>query len=56
MSINGSKVISCDLLAAEPGVLQQSSFVEFEIKAQPPNKALMLIKAAGVLSALHSAH
>lgn len=47
MSLNGSKLLNTNILAAEAGVLQHASFVELEVKAQPPSKVLMLIKAAG---------
>ena len=47
MCLNGSKLLSCDILAVQPGTMSGAAFVEFECKAQPPNKVLLVIESAG---------
>jgi hypothetical protein len=47
MCLSRNKLVACDLLSCKPGQVATAACVEFEARAQPPNKLLLMVKSAG---------
>jgi hypothetical protein len=47
MCLSRNKLVACDLLSCKPGQVATAAYVEFEARAQPPSKLLLMVKSAG---------
>jgi hypothetical protein len=47
MCLSRNKLVACDLLSCKPGQVATAACVEFEARAQPPSKLLLMVKSAG---------